>query len=102
MYSKWKGHGLKNEDARFVLPNACASELVLSANFREFRHIFQVRCSSHAQWEIREACLMMLRELYKHAPSVFADVAAEFASLNRNTSEGEKKGRRRRNEQALP
>lgn len=73
MYAKWQGHSLKNEDARFVLPNACASEIVISANFREFRHIFEVRCTPRAQWEIRQACSFMLRELYRHAPSVFQD-----------------------------
>lgn len=73
MYVKWRAHGLKKEDARFVLPNACASEIVISANFREFRHIFAVRCAPQAQWEIRRACAAMLRELYRHAPSVFQD-----------------------------
>lgn len=74
MYAKWKDRGLKNEDARFVLPNACASDIVISANFREFRHIFAVRCSRQAQWEIREVCSAMLRELYARAPSVFQDL----------------------------
>ncbi len=74
MYKKWKDRGLRNEDARFVLPNACTTEIVVSANFREFRHIFKVRCSPHAQWEIRDACLLMLKELHRHAPHVFADV----------------------------
>jgi len=73
MYSKWQNRGLKKEDARFVLPNACTSEIVISANFREFRHIFAVRCAPQAQWEIRQACFAMLRELHRHAPSVFQD-----------------------------
>lgn len=78
MYEKWKAHGLRNEDARFVLPNACTSEIVVSANFREFRHIFSVRCSPHAQWEIRQVCLAMLEELHRHAPHVFQDLHDEF------------------------
>lgn len=73
MYSKWQARGLKKEDARFVLPNACASEMVISANFREFRHIFAVRCAPQAQWEIRQACAAMLVELNRHAPNVFQD-----------------------------
>ena len=73
MYAKWQEKGLKKEDARFVLPNACTSEIVISANFREFRHIFEVRCAPHAQWEIREACSAMLRELHERAPDVFHD-----------------------------
>jgi len=78
MYKKWKDRGLKNEDARFVLPNACATEIVISANFREFRHIFKVRCNRHAQWEIREVCLLMLKELHQQAPRVFADILQDL------------------------
>lgn len=74
MYLKWKQRGLKNEDARFVLPNACDTELVISANFREFRHIFRVRCEPRAQWEIRDVCRLMLKELHRRAPHVFQDV----------------------------
>lgn len=81
MYGKWKERGLRNEDARFVLPNACATELVISANFREFRHIFAMRCSRHAQWEIREACTEMLKQLHAHAPSVFGDLLADLAPV---------------------
>lgn len=80
LYAKWKSRGLKNEDARFVLPNACTTEIVISANFREFRHIFHMRCSKHAQWEIRQACTTMLEELHKHAPSVFADILTAVKS----------------------
>jgi thymidylate synthase (FAD) len=76
MYAKWKKLGVKNEDARFVLPNACETELVISANFREYRHIFKLRCTPHAQWEIREACTQMLRILHSKAPAVFDDLLA--------------------------
>ena len=74
MYAKWKELGLKNEDARFVLPNACVTEIVISANFREFRHIFQVRCARQAQWEIRQACCAMLKILQEKAPHIFEDL----------------------------
>lgn len=78
MYKKWKDKGLKNEDARFVLPNACTTEMVVSGNFREWRHVFHVRCHRRAQWEIRDACLAMFKVLNQHAPHVFADQAREF------------------------
>jgi thymidylate synthase (FAD) len=87
MYAKWKAHGLRNEDARFVLPNACTSEIVVSANFREFRHIFRVRCMPQAQWEIRQACLAMLEELHRHAPRVFQDLYDQF--INAKTEDEE-------------
>lgn len=73
MYRKWRERGLRKEDARFVLPNACTSELVVSGNFREWRHIFALRLSPKAQWEIRQACNLMLAMLIKHAPACFAD-----------------------------
>jgi len=65
--------GVKREDARFVLPNACASEIVMSANFREWRHIFGLRLSPRAQWEIRRVCMEMLKQLKQKAPVVFGD-----------------------------
>jgi len=78
MYVRWKAMGLKNEDARFVLPNACQSEIVISANMREFRHIFEVRCSKHAQWEIRGVAIEMLKQLYEKLPNVFEDIVEEY------------------------
>jgi thymidylate synthase (FAD) len=80
MYSKWRNSGLKCEDARFVLPNACASQMVISANFREFRHIFEIRCAPEAQWEIRSCACEMLRQLYEHAPITFQELADRFLS----------------------
>jgi thymidylate synthase (FAD) len=74
MYHKWRNRGLLKEDARFVLPNACTSEIVVSADFREWRHIFKLRTSAKAQWEIRKACLAMLAILNTHAPDCFADI----------------------------
>ncbi|MFA6427948.1 MAG: FAD-dependent thymidylate synthase [Candidatus Buchananbacteria bacterium] len=62
-----------NEDARFILPNACCSEIVISTNLQEWRHIFKMRCDSHAQWEIRYLMLDVLREFKKIFPGVFDD-----------------------------
>jgi thymidylate synthase (FAD) len=75
MYRKWRDRGLKKEDARFVLPNACVSEIVVSADFREWRHIFKLRTSPKAQWEIRTACGLMLALLTDRAPACFDDIA---------------------------
>jgi len=78
MYNFWKMSGLKNEDARFVLPNACCSEIVISANFREWRHIFELRCDKHAQWEVRLFACEMLKLLSEKAPNVFGDLKDKF------------------------
>jgi len=74
MYRKWRERGLKKEDARFVLPNACVSEIVVSADLREWRHILRLRLSPKAQWEIRKACELMLALLKQHAPTCFEDL----------------------------
>jgi thymidylate synthase (FAD) len=72
-YAKLKELGLRNEDARFVLPNAVESGIVISGNLREWRHVFRVRCTEAAQWEIRRICWMMLKLVREHAPVVFGD-----------------------------
>jgi thymidylate synthase (FAD) len=74
MYKKWRDKGLKREDARFVLPNACTSEIVVTANLREWRHIIKIRTSPKAQWEIRIACTEIFEILRKHAPDCFSDI----------------------------
>lgn len=66
--------GIKNEDARFILPEATSTELVITANFRELRHIITLRTDKAAQWEIREVCQEILRILKEHAPNCFGDL----------------------------
>jgi len=73
------------EDARFVLPNATTTELVITANFREFRHIFKLRLNQKAQWEIRVLCLKMLEILKKEAPSVFEDFKINYENITAET-----------------
>lgn len=73
LYSEMVDADIPKEDARYILPNATTSEIVISANFREFRHIFQVRCHPRAHWEIRYLCLEMLRIMKREAPIVFWD-----------------------------
>lgn len=52
-YKGYQYRGVPNEDARYILPNACASSLYLSCNLRELIHISNERLCSRAQWEIR-------------------------------------------------
>lgn len=66
--------GLKPEDARFVLPNACTTEIVMSGNFREYRNFLKLRLGPRAQWEIRKAANIILDKLYEIAPSCFEDL----------------------------
>jgi thymidylate synthase (FAD) len=73
LYSEMVKSGVPKEDARYILPNGTTSEIVISANFREYRHIFQVRCHPRAHWEIRKICMIMLDIMKKEAPIVFDD-----------------------------
>lgn len=59
------------EDARFVLPNACATKLICTMNARELMNFFTHRCCSRAQWEIRELATEMLRQVKAVAPRLF-------------------------------
>jgi len=60
-----------NEDARFVLPNAAETKLLVTMNARELLHFFRLRCCNRAQWEIRALAEEMLRLVRAVAPSLF-------------------------------
>ena len=59
------------EDARFVLPNACETKIIVTMNARALLHFFNHRCCNRAQWEIRELAVEMLAQVKKIAPTVF-------------------------------
>ncbi len=77
-YRALRARGIPKEDARFVLPNATATRIVVTMNFRELRHFFRVRISPQAQWEIRELAVRMLELIYPWAPAVFGDLRDEL------------------------
>ena len=60
-----------NQDARFVLPNAAETKIMVTMNARELLHFFRVRCCNRAQWEIREMAELMLKRVKKAAPVIF-------------------------------
>ncbi|HPU02125.1 MAG: FAD-dependent thymidylate synthase [Firmicutes bacterium] len=59
------------EDARYILPNACETKLVVTMNARSLLHFFRVRCCNRAQWEIRRLARLMLAEVRRVAPELF-------------------------------
>ena len=61
-----------NEDARFVLPGACETRLMVTMNVRELRHFFGLRMCRRAQWEIRQVAEQMLALVKEQAPHLFA------------------------------
>lgn len=64
------------ENARYVLPNASETKLVVTMNARELMHFFSLRCCSRSQDEIRELADEMLRQVKKVAPTVFKKAGA--------------------------
>ncbi len=67
-----KASKLANEDARFVLPNACETKIVVTMNIRSLFNFFRHRCCNRAQWEIRAVANEMLRQCLEVAPHIFA------------------------------
>ena len=61
-----------NEDARFVLPNACETKMVMTMNCRSLQNFFNLRCCNRAQWEIRAVADEMLKLVLPLAPHIFA------------------------------
>ena len=62
------------EIARSVLPLSLATKIVMTANYREWRHIFKLRCDSHAHPEMRRIMIPLLHEVQQKIPVVFDDI----------------------------
>ncbi|MDX8383790.1 MAG: FAD-dependent thymidylate synthase, partial [Ghiorsea sp.] len=65
--------GMKAEDARAVLPNACATEMVVTANFRAWYEFLSKRTDRAAQSEIRELAILLQGMLQKECPAIFGE-----------------------------
>lgn len=72
-YRKLVESGVPREDARYLLPNAAVTKIVVTMNIRELLHFFEVRCCNRAQWEIRELAWRMLELVRPTAPTIFLD-----------------------------
>jgi thymidylate synthase (FAD) len=64
------------EDARYLLPNACTTSIVVTMNVRILLHFFNKRCCNRAQWEIREMAEQMLSQCKQIAPILFKNAGA--------------------------
>lgn len=78
---------IANEDARFVLPNACETKMVVTMNVRSLHNFFRLRCCNRAQWEIRAVADEMLRLCREAAPALFANAGPACVTEGR-CSEG--------------
>jgi thymidylate synthase (FAD) len=63
--------GIPSEDARFIRVGGAATNIVITANPREYLHIFSLRCVKDAQWEIQDVCYAMLSLAKLVAPTIF-------------------------------
>ena len=78
MDSIWKFYNrlaetIPPEDARYVLPNACTTNITVTMNARELLHLFSLRCCNRAQWEIRHLADEMLKQCKEVYPVIFKD-----------------------------
>jgi len=79
--------GIPPEDARYLLPNATETKMIVTFNARSLYHFFKLRCCNRAQWEIRELANIMLKEVKKVAPVLFSR-AGKPCSLTGKCPEG--------------
>lgn len=81
VYQKLLKMEIPKEDARFILPNAAKTNVIVTMNARELRHFFNLRCCARAQWEIREVALEMLKQAKKAAPALFENAGPSCVIL---------------------
>jgi len=78
----------KNQDARYVLPNAAETKITTTMNGRELLHLFNQRCCNRAQWEIRKLAKEMFKLSIKVAPSVLYEAGPNCVVHGRSCLEG--------------
>ena len=71
VYEELLVQGIPVEDARFALPHAVKTGIVITMNARELLHFFELRTCQHTQWELRELAKEMLKLVKKAAPVIF-------------------------------
>jgi thymidylate synthase (FAD) len=71
--------GAKAQEARSVLPNSLKTEVVMTANLRQWRHVFQLRCAAPAHPQIRQVMLPLLAQVGQRLPVLFSDLLESFS-----------------------
>lgn len=77
VYFRLLADGVTPQEARDVLPHSLKTELVMTANLREWRHFLKLRCSKAAHPQIREVANLLLAQLKDAIPVIFDDIQAE-------------------------
>ena len=81
-YAELIRRGEKPEVARGVLPNSTATEIYATANIREWRHFFELRCDKTAQKDIRMLALELLCQMFEKYPVFFEDLVDKYARVD--------------------
>ena len=81
-YAEMIRRGEKPEVARGVLPNSTATEIYATANIREWRHFFELRCHRTAQRDIRSLALSLLCQMFEQYPVFFEDMVGKYAVVD--------------------
>lgn len=76
-------YNIPMEDARYILPNACTTNIIVTMNARELLHFFAMRTCNRAQWEIRELANKMLESVKSVAPTIFANAGPSCVQTGR-------------------
>jgi thymidylate synthase (FAD) len=79
-YMELIGLGASPEQARSVLPNSLKSEIVMTCNIREWRHVLDLRCSKVAHPQMRELMLPLLNEFHERLPVLFDDIFEKYSA----------------------
>ncbi|MBL0699283.1 MAG: FAD-dependent thymidylate synthase [Desulfosarcina sp.] len=77
-YLKLLKNGARPEQARSVLPNSLKTEIIMTCNLREWRHVLDLRCSKASHPQIREIMLPLLTELHEKIPVLFDDLYSKY------------------------
>ncbi len=80
-YMELIGLGSSPEQARSVLPNSLKTEIVMTCNLREWRHVLNLRCSKLAHPQMREIMLPLLKELHEKLPVLFDDLFERYCDM---------------------
>jgi thymidylate synthase (FAD) len=92
MEDKTSRRKMARQAARSVLPNATETKIFVTANARALRHFIELRCSEHAEPEIRKLAAQVCRVMQKEAPNLFGDY--RFVDLQDGTQAVETKYRK--------
>ena len=79
-YTRLRDKGQSPQQARSVLPNSLKTEIVVTANMREWRHIFKLRCAKAAHPQMREVMCPLLDAMVAHVPVIFDDLGESVSS----------------------